>query len=125
MKQQTFHSQIFLNIDCVASGKKLKSLVHLSQYKTKDIVEITGVSPQAVYKWYRGESLPSLENYLILSNLLHVSVNELLVYQELVALLFIQNVHIDVAVDAGDSSPRRCLPNSIGSLIGSFGGEVR
>lgn len=41
-----------------------------------------GISEQAVYKWERGASLPSIDNLLALSHLYHVSMEELLVYEE-------------------------------------------
>ena len=36
-------------------------------------------NPQAVYKWISGKSLPSLDNFLILSRLLHASIEDILV----------------------------------------------
>ena len=36
-------------------------------------------NPQAVYKWITGKSLPSIDNLIILSKLLHSSVEEILV----------------------------------------------
>lgn len=36
-------------------------------------------NPQAIYKWISGKSLPSLDNFLILSRLLHASIEDILV----------------------------------------------
>ena len=36
-------------------------------------------NPQAVYKWISGKSLPSLDNIVILSRLLHTSIEDILV----------------------------------------------
>ena len=36
-------------------------------------------SPQAIYKWIAGKSLPSLDNFIILSRLLHTSIENILV----------------------------------------------
>ena len=36
-------------------------------------------NPQAVYKWISGRSLPSLDNFVILSRLLHTSIEDILV----------------------------------------------
>ena len=36
-------------------------------------------NPQAVYKWISGKSLPSLDNFIILSRLLHTSIEDILV----------------------------------------------
>ncbi|WP_370818224.1 helix-turn-helix domain-containing protein [Roseburia intestinalis] len=39
----------------------------------------TPENPQAVYKWISGKSLPSLDNFIILSRLLHTSIEDILV----------------------------------------------
>ena len=36
-------------------------------------------NPQAIYKWIAGKSLPSLDNFIILSRLLHTSIENILV----------------------------------------------
>ena len=36
-------------------------------------------NPQAIYKWVSGKSLPSLDNFVILSRLLHTSIENILV----------------------------------------------
>ena len=36
-------------------------------------------NPQAVYKWISGRSLPSIDNFLILSKVLHTSIEDILV----------------------------------------------
>ena len=48
--------------------------------KVEDISEYMGFnSPQAVYKWQRGESLPEVENLLALSRLLGTTIESILV----------------------------------------------
>ena len=36
-------------------------------------------NPQAIYKWISGKTLPSLDNLVILSRLLHTSIEDILV----------------------------------------------
>ena len=36
-------------------------------------------NPQVIYKWIAGKSLPSLDNFIILSRLLHTSIENILV----------------------------------------------
>ena len=36
-------------------------------------------NPQAVFKWISGRSLPSIDNFLILSKILHTSIEDILV----------------------------------------------
>ncbi len=44
-------------------------------------------NPQAIYKWLSGRSLPSLDNYVILSRLLHTSMEDILVIDGDIVLL--------------------------------------
>ena len=49
-------------------------------------------NPQAVYKWISGKSLPSLDNIVILSRLLHTSIEDILVIDgDIVYLLELLN----------------------------------
>ena len=62
------------------TGKNLKRLIRASGYSVKDIMEITGITTeQAIYKWYSGKSIPSLEVQLILSVALGKGIEEILV----------------------------------------------
>ena len=46
----------------------------------KDVQEAMGFEyPQAVYKWLSGRSLPTLDNFIILSKLLNTSIEDILV----------------------------------------------
>ena len=46
----------------------------------REIMEITGITTeQAVYKWYSGKSIPSLETQIILCRLLGLRITDLLV----------------------------------------------
>ena len=36
-------------------------------------------NPQAIYKWISGKSLPSIDNFIILSRLLHTTIEDILV----------------------------------------------
>ena len=71
---------MYLSIRQEATGKRIKELLHDNGYSVKDIQEVMGFeNPQAVYKWLSGKSLPSLDNLLILSKLLHTSIEDILV----------------------------------------------
>lgn len=71
---------MYLSIRQEATGKRIKELLRDNGYPVKDIQEVMGFeNPQAVYKWLSGKSLPSLDNLLILSKLLHTSIEDILV----------------------------------------------
>ncbi len=49
-------------------------------YTVKDVQNAMGFeNPQAIYKWMAGRSLPSLDNLIILSRILHISMEDILV----------------------------------------------
>ena len=71
---------VYLSIQQKETGKRIKELLHHNGYTVKDIQEIMGFeNPQAIYKWISGKSLPSLDNFIILSRLLHTSIEDILV----------------------------------------------
>ena len=71
---------IYLSIQQQATGNRIRELLLENGYSVKDIQEVMGFeNPQAVYKWISGRSLPSLDNFLILSKVLHTSIEDILV----------------------------------------------
>ena len=69
-------------IDQLRTGKKLKTLIESAGYDVKYIQTYLQLScPQSIYRWYKGKALPSLEHLSALSKLLHVHMEELLVFQ--------------------------------------------
>lgn len=71
---------MYLSIRQKETGKKIQNLIQANGYTVRDIQSAMGFeNPQAVYKWMAGRSLPSLDNLIILSRLLHVSMEDILV----------------------------------------------
>ena len=62
---------VFPVIDMAATGRKIKALREHNGYSVQDIQEYFGFDqPQAIYRWQRGETLPSVDNLYALSSLL-------------------------------------------------------
>ena len=71
---------ICLSIKQEETGKRIKQLLQDHGYKVKDIQGAMGFeTPQVVYKWLSGKSLPSLDNFVILSSLLNTNIEAILV----------------------------------------------
>ena len=69
-----------VSINMEKTGAHIKRSIKESGYTTREIMEITGVTTeQAIYKWYSGKSIPSLETQIILCKLLGLKITELLV----------------------------------------------
>ena len=71
---------MYLSIQPVETGKRIKQLLSEQNYTIREIQGAFGFeNPQAIYKWIAGKSLPSLDNFIILSRLLHTSIENILV----------------------------------------------
>lgn len=71
---------MYLSIQQKETGKRIKELLSTHGYTVKDVQCVMGFeNPQAIYKWLSGKSLPSLDNFIILSRMLHTSIEEILV----------------------------------------------
>lgn len=71
---------MYLSIQQKKTGKQIKKLLMENGYTVKDVQNVMGFeNPQAIYKWISGRSLPSLDNFIILSRLLHTSIEDILV----------------------------------------------
>ena len=69
-------------IALVKTGNNIKSLLAQNNISVTQLQDILGfTSPQAFYKWFWGQSLPSIDNLVILSSILHVSIEDILVIE--------------------------------------------
>lgn len=66
----------------IETGKQIRKLMKANGVTVREIQEEMDLeSPQAVYKWLNGRSLPSTENLLFLAKLLRVPMEEMLVLE--------------------------------------------
>lgn len=72
---------MYVSIQQKETGSRIKRLLKENGYTVKDVQGAMGFeNPQAVYKWLAGRSLPSIDNFIILSRLLlHTSIEDILV----------------------------------------------
>lgn len=71
------------NIDVERTGRQLKKCCKERGIKPSDIQKALFLhNPQAVYKWFRGEALPSIENLCTVADLLRLPIEALLIFQE-------------------------------------------
>ena len=72
--------RIDISINMEETGANIKRQIKSKGYSIKEIMEITGVTTeQAIYKWYSGKSIPSIETQLVLCDILGIDIKELLV----------------------------------------------
>ena len=65
-------------IDTVATGRNIDRLRIAAGMSVKDMQMVFGfATPQAIYKWIRGASLPTIDNLVILAAMLGVTMDEI------------------------------------------------
>ena len=74
-------------INLTATGQNIMRLRKNAGLSVKDLQDIFGFStPQAIYKWQHGTALPAIDNLVILAIVLGVSMDDILVLDNQVAL---------------------------------------
>lgn len=69
----------YMSIDMEKTGIHLKNMTEQEGYTVKDIQSYLHLAcPQPIYRWFKGQVLPSVEHLYTLSKLLHVHMEELL-----------------------------------------------
>ena len=77
MSEPTFSYPV---IDLAATGQNLSRLRKETGFTVTDLQEYLGLaSLQSLYKWFRGENLPTVDNLYALSRLFGVTINDILV----------------------------------------------
>ena len=74
---------IYPVIDTEATGKNIRRLREKKVVSIRELSRFLGLSNvQAIYKWQRGETLPSIDNLVALSRYLDTPIEEILVCNE-------------------------------------------
>lgn len=83
---------VYITIDPEATGRNIRVLMAQNGYDIDDVREACGnVSPQAVYKWLSGKSLPSIDNLKILSVIFGTTMEGILVTDENAHVFFFRH----------------------------------
>ena len=70
-------------IDMTATGMNITRLRKNAGMTVRDLQAVFGfATPQAIYKWQRGETMPTLDNMIVLAAVFNVTVDEILVLQD-------------------------------------------
>ena len=69
-------------VDTVATGRNIDRLRIAAGMSVKDMQMVFGfATPQAIYKWIHGTSMPTIDNLVILSAMLGVTLDEIVVVE--------------------------------------------
>lgn len=66
-------------INMVATGHNINVIRKNAGITVHDIQRTVGVTQPAIYKWLRGEAMPTLDNLVILAAMLEVGLDDIVV----------------------------------------------
>ena len=67
-------------IDITATGKRIDQLRREKEMSVRDLQKVFGFSsPQAIYNWIWGVSLPSIDSIVILESVFEVKIDDIIV----------------------------------------------
>ncbi len=69
-------------IDMAATGMNIARLRKNAGMTVRDLQNVFGfATPQAIYKWQRGDAMPTLDNIVVLAAVFGVTVDDILIYK--------------------------------------------
>ncbi len=69
-------------IDLAATGLNIARLRVRAGLRVRDLQDIFGFgTPQAIYKWQRGDTLPTVDNLAVLAAVFGVKIDDILVFE--------------------------------------------
>ena len=67
-------------IDQVATGRKIRDLRMACGISVAELQQTLGfANPQTIYKWQRGDGMPSLDNLVIIAAIFGVKVDDIII----------------------------------------------
>ena len=79
-------------INMVRTGRNIQQLREQAGLSIRDLQEIFGFStPQAIYKWQRGSTLPTVDNLVLLAIIFGVTIDRILAVDDATAELTIHD----------------------------------
>ena len=67
-------------IDMVATGKNIERLRKNAGISVRDLQDVFGFgTPQAIYKWQHGTAMRTIDNLVVLADVLQVRIDDILV----------------------------------------------
>lgn len=74
---------ITTRVNMYETGNNITRLRKINNLSIRDVQEAMGFNtPQAIYKWQRGEAMPSIDNLIVLSELFNTSIDEIIVKEK-------------------------------------------
>lgn len=76
---------VFPVINTAATGQNINRLRIRAGLSVKDLQNVFGfATPQAIYKWIHGTSMPTIDNMVILASVLDTTVDEIVAVDDII-----------------------------------------
>ena len=67
-------------IDMIATGRNIKNMIKAKGFKIADVQTKCGFNtPQAIFKWMRGDAMPTIDNFIIIADMFGVTIDQIIV----------------------------------------------
>ena len=67
-------------IDMKATGANIRAYIKNNKMKIAEVQAVFGINtPQAIYKWMRGDAIPTIDNIVILADIFGVGIGDIVV----------------------------------------------
>ena len=89
-KEMGCYMESYEDIDMKKTGENLKRVIREKGFRVCEIQEALCLScPQPIYRWFKGQILPSVNHLFVLSKILEVHMEDLLVEKQ-------ENYRVDI-----------------------------
>lgn len=71
-------------IDVKATGANIKAIMKMKGFKIADVQERCGFNtPQAIFKWMRGDAVPTIDNMIIIADMFGVTIDQIVIIKRI------------------------------------------
>ena len=69
-----------VTVNMTATGANIKNMMKAHNIKVKDVQTVCGFgTPQAIFKWMRGDCMPTIDNMIIIADMFGCKVDDIVV----------------------------------------------
>ena len=67
-----------ITVNMKKTGENIKNMMKARNIKVKDVQEVCGFgTPQAVFKWMRGDCMPTIDNMVIIADMFGCTMDDI------------------------------------------------
>jgi transcriptional regulator with XRE-family HTH domain len=71
-------------IDVKATGANIKAIMKMKGFKIADVQARCGFNtPQAIFKWLRGDAVPTIDNMIIIADMFGVTIDQIVIIKKI------------------------------------------